>query len=168
MEELFHQLGIDPRVMAAQVTGFILLWILLARYLFRPVLSLLDTRQQEIKATYEGAENERARAGDLKAEYEKQLAGADAEARTRIQAAIKEAESAKNDILADARSRSEEILRRGQEGLAREREKILAQIREEVVDISLAAAGKLIGESLDEAKHRKLVNDFVDKIGTAK
>ena len=168
MEELFHQLGIDPRVMAAQVTGFILLWILLARYLFRPVLALLDARQQEVRTTYENAEAERARAEEFREDYERRLAGIEAEARGRIQTAIKEAERAKSDIIADARSRSEDILRRGQEDLAREREKTLAQLREEVVNISVAAAGKLIEESLDDARHRKLVSDFVDKIGTTK
>ncbi len=168
MEELLHKLAIDPKVMAAQVTGFILLWIVLAKFLFRPVLTLLHAREQEIRTTYETAENERAQAEEFRADYEKQLADIEAEARSRIQAAVKDAEAAKNDILTEARSRSEDIRRRGQEDLAREREKTLAQLREEVVDISLSAAGKLIEESLDEAKHRRLVSDFISRIGTAK
>jgi len=166
MAELFHQLGIDPKVMAAQVTGFILLWLVLAKFLFRPVLALLSARNQDIKTMYEDAEGERAKAEEFRADYEKRLAGIEAEARGRIQAAVKEAQSARNDILADAKSRTEDILRRGQEELAREREKALAQLREEVVNISLAAAGKLIEESLDEARHRRLVSDFIDRIGT--
>lgn len=168
MSEILHALNIDPRVMAAQVTGFIILWIILARYLFRPMLALLDSRKREIELTYEKANNERAEAEQLKAEFDQRIAGIEAEARSRIQAAIKEAQDAKDEILTDARTRSEDILHRGQEDLAREREKTLAGLREEVVNISLSAAGKLIGESLDEARHRKLVSDFVDRIGTAK
>lgn len=168
MSEIMHALNIDPKVMAAQVTGFILLWIVLAKYLFRPVLAMLQARDQEIKTTYENAESERTQAEEFRADYEKRLAGIEAEARSHIQAAVKDAEAAKNDILAEARSRSEDIRRRGQEDLAREREKTLAQLREEVVDISLSAAGKLIEESLDEAKHRRLVSDFIHKIGTTK
>lgn len=168
MSELLHTLSIDPKVMAAQVTGFILLWILLARYLFRPMLALFDARRQAIKTTFEDAENERARAEESRADYEKRLAGMEAEARARMQEAVKEAQAAKNEILTDAKTRSEEILKRGQEDLAREREKTLAQLREEVVNISLDAAGKLIGESMDQPKHRKLVGDFIDRIGTSK
>ena len=168
MAELLHQLGIDPKVMAAQITGFVLLWIVLAKFLFRPVLALLNTRQQEVKSLYDSAEGERAKAEEFRADYEKRLAGIETEARARIQAAIKEAQGAKNEILADAKSRSEEVLRRGQEDLAREREKVLAQLREETVNISLAAAGRVIEESLDEARHRKLVSDFINKIGTTK
>jgi F-type H+-transporting ATPase subunit b len=165
--ELLHELHIEPKVIAAQITALILLWMILARFLFRPVLALLHSREQDIKTTYETAENERAQAEEFRADYERRLSVIEAEARSRIQAAIKEAQGAKNDIIAEGRSRSEEILRRGQEELAREREKILAQLREQVVDISLSAAGKLIGESLDEARHRKLVSDFIDRIGTA-
>lgn len=167
MHDILHQLGVDdPRVMAAQVTAFILLWIVLAKYLFRPVLALLHARDQEIKQTYENAETERARAEEFRANYEQRLADVEAEARARIQSAVKQAEDAKDDILTDARSRSEDILRRGQEDLVREREKTLAQIREEVVDVSLAAAGKLIEESMDTQRHRKLVSDFINKIET--
>ena len=166
MAELFHQLGIEPKVMAAQVTGFILLWIVLAKFLFRPVMALLHARQQEIKTTYETAEAERSAAEELKADLERRLAGIEAEARSKIQAAIKDAQDAKDDILSDARTRAEDVLRKGKDQLAREREKTLAELREEVVNTSLAAASKLIEESLDEAKHRKLVADFIDRIGT--
>lgn len=167
MSELFHSLGIDPHVIAAQIIGFVLLWILLAKFLFKPVMGLMDSRQQDIKSVYDNAEAERVKAEEFRADYEKRLAGIEAEARTRIQTAVREAENTKDEIVADARTRAEDVLRRGQEDLAREREKILAQLREEVVNISLSAASKIIGESLDDTRHRKLVNDFVDKIGVA-
>ena len=165
MSELLHTLSIDPKVIAAQIIGFILLWIVLARFLFRPVLALLGSREQDIKTTYDTAESTRAKAEELQADYEKRLAGIEAEARSRIQAAVKEAEEAKSQIISEARSRSEDILRRGQEDLAREREKTLAEIREQVVDIAISAAGKVIGESMDEPRQRRLVNDFIDRIG---
>jgi F-type H+-transporting ATPase subunit b len=164
MAELFKELGIDPRVIAAQILGFALLWILLRRYLFGPVMGLVQSRQREIKSTYEAAENEQAKAEEFRADYEKRLAGIEVEARARIQEAVKKAEEAKNEIIADARHRSEDILKRGQEELVREREKTLAQIREEVVSIALDAAGKLIGETLDEPKHRRLIGDFISRL----
>ncbi|MDH7482246.1 MAG: F0F1 ATP synthase subunit B [Armatimonadota bacterium] len=166
--EALKELGIDPKVMAAQVTGFILLWIVLARYLFRPVLAFLDERQRQIKLAIDNANEERAKAEQLRAEFEQRMASIEAEARSRVQAAVREANAAKEEILAEARNRAESILQRGQEDLAREREKILAQLREEVVNISLAAAGKVIGEALDEERHRKLVSDFIEKLEAKK
>ncbi len=168
MSEILHTLNIDPKVMAANVTGFVVLWIILAKYLFPPVLTLLQARETEIKSAYENAEAERSAAEELKAELDRRLAGIEAEARAKIQAAVREGQSAKDDIQAEARTRAEDILRRAEQDLAREREKTLAELRERVVDISLAAAGKLMEESLDEARHRKLVKDFVDRIGSTK
>lgn len=158
---------LDPRITAATLTAFILLWIVLAKFLFKPVLGILDSRKQDISKTYEAADNERAKAGDLRTDYEKRLAEIEAEARLRIQTAVKEAQDAKDQILAEAKTRSEDILKRGQEDLVREREKTLVQLREDVVGISISAASKLIQESLDDTKHRQLVNDFIDRIGTA-
>jgi F-type H+-transporting ATPase subunit b len=105
MQELLHALHIEPNIMAAQVTGFVLLWILLARYLFKPMLALLQTRANEIKATYDKADAERSVAEELKAQLDARLAGIEAEARTRIQAAIKEAQVAKDDMLANPEAR---------------------------------------------------------------
>ena len=168
MAELFHDLAIDPRVIASQIIGFVLLWMLLARFLFRPVMTLVQTRATEIKATYDEAAAERSAAEGLKAELESRLAGIESEARARIQAAITEAQTAKDEIISEARSRSDSILQRGEEDLVREREKIIAEIRQQTVDLSLAAASKLIGESLDDARHRKLVHDVIDRLGSAR
>lgn len=166
--EMLKQLGIDPKVLAAAISGFLLLWAFLAKFLFKPVLALLSAREQEIKTTYADADEARAEALQLKADLERQIAGMEAEARARMQAAVKEAQEAKDAILADARTRYEDILRKGQEDLTREREKTLVQIREEVVNLSIGAAEKIIGDSINDAKHRALVNDFIDRIGTAK
>jgi F-type H+-transporting ATPase subunit b len=159
---------IELKVVAAQIIGFVLLWILLARYLFRPIMGMLNARQEDIKNAYADAENARTSANQLKTELEQRISGIEAEARTRIQAAVKEAQDTKDEIIAEARTRAEEVLRRGQEDLAREKTKTLAELREEVVNISISAAGKLIEESLDDAKHRQLVGDFIDRIGVAK
>lgn len=162
--EAIHEL-LDPKVTAASVVGFILLYILLARYLFRPVLEILDARDREIKSAYENAQAELARAEELRADYQKRLDGVEAEARALMQKAVREAQEAKDFILSEARARSAETIERGHEQLAREKEKALAELRQEVVGISIAAASKIIEESLDERLHRKLVNDFIERIG---
>ncbi|MHB0998984.1 MAG: F0F1 ATP synthase subunit B [Armatimonadota bacterium] len=166
--EMLHQLGIDPKVLAAAITGFIFLWLFLARFLFKPVMGLIRARENDIKTSYADADAVKAEAQSLKTELDNRIAGIEAEARARIQSSIKEAQDAKDEIMADAKNRSEDILRRGQEDLVREREKTLAQIKEEVVNLSIGAAEKLIGDSLNDDKHRSLVNDFIDRIGTVK
>lgn len=165
--ELLKTLGLDPAVLASEIAGFILLFFFLRKFLFFPILGLLAAREEDIRSTYDAANSERSKAEEFRVDYEKRLADVDAEARVRLQAAIQEAEGAKNEIISEAKTRAEKILERAQEDLAREREKTVASLREEVVNISLSAAGKLIGESLDETKHRTLVTDFIDRIGVA-
>lgn len=164
MEQL-HKLGVDATVLAAAVTGFLLLWAFLAKFLFKPVMAMLKARELEIKNTYADADDAKADALQLKTDLEQQMAGIEAEARVRMQTAVKEAQDAKDEILADARTRYEDILRKGQEDLDREREKTLVQLREQVVNLSIGAAEKLIGGAMNDEKHRVLVNDFIDKVG---
>ena len=166
--ELLKELNFDPKVMAASVTGFLLLWFVLSKFLFGKVKDKIRERNEKIRSDYDAAENERLKAEEFRADYEKQLAEVDAEARSRIQTAVSEAQVAKNEILTEARSKSEDIFARGQEEIAREKEKALTQLKEEVVDITISAAGKLIGESMDQDKQRKLVADFVNEIEDAK
>jgi len=168
MSEIMHTLGIDPRVMAAQFTAFVLLWIVLAKYLFRPVLSLLDAREQEVRQIFETAEKERSEAEKLRADYESRIAEIEAEARAKIQSAIREGQIAKDEIIGEARARAEVILRQAQQDLAREREKVLMEIRQQAVDISLTAAARVIGEALDENRHRKLIAEFIEKLGASR
>lgn len=163
--EMLHQLGIDGKVLAAAVTGFLLLWAFLAKFLFKPIMAMLKARELEIKTTYSDADDAKASALQLKTDLEQQIAGIEAEARVRMQTAVKEAQDAKDEILADARARYEDILRKGQEDLDREREKTLVQLREQVVNLSIGAAEKLIGGSMNDEKHRTLINDFIDKVG---
>ncbi|MHB1459087.1 MAG: F0F1 ATP synthase subunit B [Armatimonadota bacterium] len=163
--EMLHKIGIDGTVLAAAITGFLLLWAFLAKFLFKPIMAMLKARELEIKTSYADADNAKAEALQLKIDLEQQIAGLEAEARLRMQTAVKEAQDAKDEIMADARNRYEEILRKGQEDLDREREKTLVQLREEVVNLSIGAAEKLIGDSLNDEKHRVLVNDFIDKVG---
>jgi F-type H+-transporting ATPase subunit b len=162
---ILQQLNIDPKILAASITGFLFLWAFLAKFLFKPIMAMLKARELEIKTTYANADEAKADALKLKSDLEQQVAGMEAEARARMQVAVKEAQDAKDEILADARARYEEILRKGQDDLDREREKTLVQLREEVVNLAIGAAEKLIGDSLNDEKHRLLINDFIDKVG---
>lgn len=166
--EMLHQLGIDPKVLASAITGFLLLWAFLARYLFRPILGLIEAREQDIKSAYENADRAKAEAQAMKEELEQRIAEIDAEARAKIQAAINEAQNTKDQILAEARAKYDEIIRKGQEDLAREKDKTLTQLREEIVNLAIGAAEKLIGDSLNESKHRAMINEIIDGIATSK
>ena len=162
---VFEQLGIDPKLIVVNAIGFILLLAILKKFLYGPITQVLEDRRAEIRADYEAAEAEKGKMEELRADYERRLADIEAEARQRIQAAIKEAQVSREHILNEARANADAVMKRGEEELVREREKAVAEIRSQVVDLTINAASKLIERSLEDAGQRRLVDDFIKGVG---
>ena len=165
---ILEQLGIKPELIVVNILGFILLVWILKRFLYRPVTEMIANRADDIRATYEAAESEKSSMEQLRRDYEKRLEGIEAEARDRIQAAIKEAHGIRDEIVTDARGRAETVLQRGEEELSRAREKTIAELRREVVNLVVGASSRLLEQSMDSAAHRKLIDDFISGVGKTK
>jgi len=161
---ILEQLGIDPKLILVNIIGFVILLAILKKFLYGPVTQALDGRAEDIRSTYAQADAEKARMEELRADYERRLADIEAEARRRIQAAIKEAQVSREHILNEAREQADKVISRGQEEIVREKEKAIVELRREVADLTINAAGKLIGRSLDEAGDKRLVEDFIKSI----
>ncbi|MCC6442059.1 MAG: F0F1 ATP synthase subunit B [Armatimonadetes bacterium] len=166
-QSLFHTLGIEPRGILIQIVGFIVLFLLLKKFLFKPVGMMLDARADEIRNNLSKAEEQRADMERIRHEYEARIEGVESEARARIQAAIKEAQAIKDEIIADSHNQAKEIIERGQTEIQREKEKAMVELREEVASLAVSAAGKVLEKNLDEAEHRRLIDDFISKVGAS-
>src|SRR5690349_13905010 len=130
-----------------QAVALILLVWLLKRFAFQPVLSHLDQRSADVRATYDKLEADRHAMETARAEYERRLADIEAEARERIQAAVKEAQQLREQMLSDARGQGEALVRHAQEEIVREKQKALVELRTEVVELAVGAAGKILGRA---------------------
>jgi F-type H+-transporting ATPase subunit b len=122
----------------------------------------INDRNENLENTFGEAESLKQRMTDLKTSYENKLAESEAEARDKIQIALAEAQEMKARIIDEARSQAEEIKERTGEELRREREKMMIDLRSHVVDLTMTATRKVIGESMDESKQRELVERFID------
>jgi len=100
----------------------------------------------------------------LKAEYEKHLANIDAEMRAKITEAAKEGQALREEIIAEAREKAEQVLARAQEQIGREKDKAILEIKMRVADLAINAASKLVEERLDDEKHRQLVDRYIDDL----
>ncbi len=152
----------------AQIINFLILVYILKRFAFGKVLQAMSDRQARITGNIEAADRERAAAEELKREYQEQLAQARTQAQAIVEKATKLAEQAKDDIMKEARAEHARLLKDAQEEIARERERAVADIRNEVVALSIAAAGKVIGQNLDAKANAKLVGDFISKLDAQK
>jgi F-type H+-transporting ATPase subunit b len=145
----------------AMIGMMILLFPLVKVFYVDPLEKAIKDRNENLEHTFEEAENLKQRMQELKTSYENRLKAAEEEAREKIQIALGEAEQMKNQIIAEARSQAEEVRRRNEEELERAKEKMLIDLRTHVVDLTLAATEKVIGQSVDPVKQRQLVEEFI-------
>ena len=155
-----------PALLTQAISFIILIWVL-GKYLFRPVQEVLAARQEEVRSTLEQVEADRRAMETSRREYETRLGAIEAEAREKIQAAIKEAQGMKEEIIASAHGDAEKVIRRGQEEIQREKQQALVELRTEVADLAVQAAGKILGSAIDDRQHRALISDFVNKVGAS-
>ncbi|MGQ9455717.1 MAG: F0F1 ATP synthase subunit B [Armatimonadota bacterium] len=157
-------LNIDPRVLAVQVGGFLLLLVVFRLFLFRPIMDILDARRQEVEENYRRAEEHQRVAEQLRSEYEAHLANIEEEMRAKIAQAIKEGQAMRDEIIASSRAKAENTLNRALEQIEREKEKSIEELKAAVADLAISATSKLLQEELDDARHRQLVSRFIEEI----
>lgn len=143
------------------IVNVLVLYALMARFFFRPVKEFLDKRAQHVQKEIEAAESSRAQAAELVATYESKLSEAREEARRIIEDATKQAATVRAEIEAEAREQAELMLKRAEKQIALERDKALASLRDETGELTLLAAGHLLGRKLDPETDQRLVQEFI-------
>lgn len=164
--DILQQLGITPALLITQIIGFLILMVILQRVFTTKVFGILDQRRTDIQETYDQLDRDREAMEKTRREYEQRLAGIEAEAREKIQAAIKEAQDLRAGLIADAQTQADSIIERGRNESERERQKAFLEMRQQVVALAVAAAGKVVGETMNDARHTKLVDDFINGVGS--
>ena len=147
---------------------FLSLMFLLKKYAFPIILKATEDREQAIAKQLSEAEKANTEAKAMLDENRRLLA----EARTSSQAIMADAKQASEKERAAAtektRHEAEELLARARREIGAERDKAVAELRREAVDLSLAAAGKLIGQRLDAGADRALVEGYLASLEKSK
>lgn len=165
MNENIGPLSLNLPLIITQIIGFVLLLWFLNRFVFKAIFAVLDQRQADIKATYDQLDADRARMEDSRRQYEQRLANIESEAREKIQAAVMEAQALRDNLVADARQQAETIVTQGRNDSERERQAAFLEMRQQIVAIAMSAAGKVVGENLNDARQIKMVDDFIGSVG---
>lgn len=140
------------------------LLFILGKYAWGPILSAVEAREQGIQGDLDQARAEREEAASLLAEHKKQMSEARREAHQIIQDGKNAGEKLRQEIEAKARTEGNAMIERAREEIQRERDAAIDSLRKESVDLALAAAAKLIGDTLDADKNRELVMGYVDAL----
>jgi F-type H+-transporting ATPase subunit b len=148
------------------VVAFLVLFVLLAKFAFPPITKMLDERANRIRESLEKAEDTRVEAERLLDEYKVQMAEARAEATQIIEQGRKVAESMKAEILAKAKEEAEAEKVKAIEAIKAEKVAAMGELQQQVADLSVAVAGKIIGTSLSKSDHEALIDSFLAEVGS--
>ena len=153
-------LGINPIYLIAQILNFLLIWFLLSRLVFPRVLKALEERRALIEKGLEDAKAAEQLRASVQAERQRILEEAIAERQRIVAEAVRQAEQQRAQILAEARAEAQRLLEVAREEAERERERILGELRSHIATLALAAAYRVVGDALDETRHRRLIQEF--------
>jgi F-type H+-transporting ATPase subunit b len=156
-------LGINLGYLVSQIVNFTLLAVLLYFVAYKPILRMLDDRSARIQKGLEDAELASKRAAEMEQEFELRIAEARKEGQEIIAQATQMSEKNRQDILDRASEEFNAKIEQAREEIARERELAMAELRQQVADLSLTISEKVIGETLDEQAQRQLIADFLEQ-----
>lgn len=145
---------------------FISVFLLLARFAWKPILSAVEARENKIQGALDEARRRHAEAEELLREHKEQLADARRQAQEILADGRDAADRFRKEMQGKAREESETILVRARAEIQREKESAVDELRRESVDLALAAASKLLRQKLDGEEDRRLVMEYVDGLST--
>ena len=163
--QAFETLGLNWPGFIWHLINFAILLFVLQRFLFPPVLRMLDERQARIRESMERAEAIQAESARAAETLKAQLDEARWEGQNIVNNASQMAERIRTERQQQAQAEYEAILKRAQEDAAREREQAFAELRAQVADLAVLAAERIIHRQLDPATQRQLVNEFLAEAG---
>lgn len=156
-------LGINLGSLIAQVVAFVILLLVLQRFAFPVLTKTLDQRQARIREGIENAERASQALKDAEKRVEALMNDARLESQKVIASATQAAERLKADIEQQAQQRGREIEQQAAKRIEQQINQAKAELRAHVADLSIAAAERVIGQSLDSATNRRLVDEFVSQ-----
>ncbi|HEX8464236.1 MAG TPA: F0F1 ATP synthase subunit B [Abditibacterium sp.] len=166
MGSILETLGIEPKFILFSLVGFLILLFVLSKFAFGPLVRTLQARQDKIRGDLDEAQARRDEMVALQRDYQTRLAQIEDEARNKIQAAVKEAQTARDEILSKAHADGQAIIARSQEEAAAERSKALVEARNQIVDLATLMARQSARENLSAVGHAGLIDEAITKIGS--
>lgn len=148
----------------AQILNFLVLVLVLAKFAYKPLVNIMEERKNKIASDLEAADAAKAEAEAVKAEYAAKLADARQEAQAIIENARKTAQAAHDKIMAETKAEQDQVVAAAKESIALEKQKALADVRAQVINLSMVAASKIVEQKLGSEEDKKMAGEIVDSI----
>ncbi|MEK7103352.1 MAG: F0F1 ATP synthase subunit B [Patescibacteria group bacterium] len=166
--DVFSQLGIDWRLLIAQVVNIVILLFLLHRFLYKPILKALDSRQIMVAASVKKAEEIEVRFKETAAQQQQVLVDARMQAQEIIGQARLATQAQHDAALEKTKTDVAEVVKQARAQIEAERTKMISEASGELADLVLAATKKIAGDMANEQIDRALIQKAVDGLKNAK
>ena len=147
------------------LANLVIIFLIVKKFLFKPVENVLAKRQGEINKQYENAANAEKEANNSKEAWELKMKSAKDEAEEIIKDAESVAENRGEKIIAQANEKADAIIRRAEKDAELEYKKSEEKIKQEIVDVSAALAEKILDREIKEEDHHDFIQSFIEGIG---
>jgi len=162
--EIFEALGVKPTQIAIQIVGFLLLFFVLRKFLWNPILSLMESREKEVEDMLGKAEEAKKMGERLEADYKDRISQIDDEARKYRDEELKRGREMAEQIIKEARDEAEVEKQKALNAIREESRRARMELRDYSVGLSIDIASKVLEEKIDRDSHEQLARKFIDKL----
>ena len=145
--------------------NLLILYLVIKKFLFGPIQKIIESRENEVQNLYDTAEQAKNDAAALKEEYSQHLANARDEANEILKNANKKATVRSEEIIRDAQEKAAAIIARADVQIEMERKHAFEEVKQDISDIALLAASKVVERELSAEEHERLIGEFIENVG---
>ena len=145
--------------------NFVVLFLVAKKFLVGPVLKMIQQRQQEIDDMYANADQAEKSAKALEQEYQQKLSVATETGERIVKEAVIRGQAREEEIIRQANAEAAAIMDKASADIAQEKKKAVNDAKNEISDIAMAIAEKVVGHQLTDADQARLVDDFINGLG---
>jgi len=161
-------LGISLPTLLAQIAAFVILLVILYFFAYKPVLKMLDERARKIKESIDEVQKVKDQASQTEEEFKKKMESASKEGQEVISKAMRTGEEARKRAQEEAKQEAQALVEKARVEIQRERSETIGELRQEFADLTIVAAEKVIGKSLDKETHRQIIDEVLDESANLK
>lgn len=148
-----------------QLANTLILFLILKHFLFGPITTFMQKRENDIKKQIQDAKDLDEQAQALKADYEAKLATAEDEGKEIVKKFTQRAENRAFEIVKTAEAEVDAMKLKAHRELERERIKAVNELKGQISELTILAASKVVEKDLNEADHKELINKFISEVG---
>jgi F-type H+-transporting ATPase subunit b len=161
VESFLKDFGIQPILLLAQIVNFLILLFLLKKFLYGPIVKVLDQRKQTIEESLKNAEKIEANLAKTEEDYDKKIEKAATEARKIVDEATKSASEIISEARTQASAEMQDILKKGQDSIEMERQKMQQEMRAELTQLVINTLEKVTGKVVSKKDQIDIIEKAV-------